>query len=195
MIRAVVFDCFGVLVTEGWYAFRDTYFPVGAEDGRRAEALDLHRAANYGAIDYATFEREIAKLANIDVEEIRANLDNNQPNAPLFAYITERLKPRYKIGMLSNAADDWLEELFTSDQRALFDAVVLSYEIRAAKPDARAYQVIAERLGIAPEECVFVDDSERFCAGAREQGMQAVWYQDFASCKAELERILADSKN
>lgn len=193
MIRAVIFDCFGVLVTEGWYAFRDKYFPEGEAGSRRPEALDLHRAANYGAIDYATFEREIAKLARINVEELRANLDNNQPNEPLLAHIAGQLKPRYKIGMLSNAADDWLEELFTPEQRALFDAVVLSYEIRAAKPDARAYQAIAERLGVTPEECVFVDDSERFCTSAREQGMQAIWYQDFASCKAELDRILQAS--
>jgi FMN phosphatase YigB (HAD superfamily) len=51
------------------------------------------------------------------------------------------------------------------------DEVVLSFEVRAAKPDPRIYQVALERLGVAAREAVFVDDQARYCDGAAELGI------------------------
>jgi putative hydrolase of the HAD superfamily len=66
----------------------------------------------------------------------------------------------------------------------------LSYESDVIKPEVRAYQLIAERLGVEPDECIFVDDQEKHCAGASQAGMKPVLYNDFTSFKKELEKIL-----
>ncbi len=187
MIKAIVFDCFGVLVTEGWYAFRHQYLKDSAV---RQEANDLHRAVNVGMIPYDEFESELHRLSGAPLEIIRSFLDNNRANTPLFEYIREKIAGKYKIGMLSNAGADWLSEMFTPDERKLFDATVLSYQIQAAKPDPVAYQAIADKLGVELAECVFIDDTERFCTGARECGMQAIWFKDNDQSCAELDAIL-----
>jgi putative hydrolase of the HAD superfamily len=122
---------------------------------------------------------------------VRKELDKNLPNEALFEYIETVLKPKYKVGMLSNAGADWLSELFTEDQLALFDATALSYETGITKPDTAAYQAIADTLDVGPAECVFVDDQERHCTGAREAGMQAILFKGFEQFKADLERLLA----
>jgi len=188
VIKAIIFDCYGVLVTEGWNAFRDLY---AIDEPKRQLVTDLHHAADWGSLPYVEFEQSVAEITGAPLETVRSYLDRNVANVPLFAYIHETLKSKYKIGMLSNAAGNWLDELFTPEQLKLFDASVLSYEIRVGKPDARAYQAICDRLGVALDECVFIDDTERFCTAARELGMQAIWYKDVVQCKAELKKLLA----
>jgi putative hydrolase of the HAD superfamily len=61
------------------------------------------------------------------------------------------------------------------------------------KPDARAYALCTDQLGVAPTECVFVDDQMRNVDGARSAGMLALWFdvtQPQASCD-EARRALA----
>jgi HAD superfamily hydrolase (TIGR01509 family) len=52
------------------------------------------------------------------------------------------------------------------------DAVILSFEAGAAKPDARIYRLALEKVGgIAPERAVFVDDQTAYCDGAAALGI------------------------
>jgi len=192
VIQAVIFDCFGVLVTEGWYEFRDTYFAAGP---KRQEATDMQRASDLGLVPYAKFESDVARLAGVSLAVVRSYLDDNVPNESLFRYIGTELKPHYRIGLLSNAAANWLEDLFTPAQRQLFDATALSYEMKIGKPDPRAYQTVAARLDVPLGACIFVDDSQRYCAAATELGMHAVWFKDYAQARTAIEKILADTKN
>lgn len=188
MIKAIIFDCFGVLVTEGWLPFKATHF--GKDPDLNRQATELSHRANAGLISHDEFVEAIAGLAGLSGREVSEAIDVNVPNEPLLEYI-KQLKKHYAIGMLSNASGNWLAQLFTKEQVELFDAVGLSYELGAVKPDERAYEEIIDQLGVEPSECVFVDDQERHCTGAREAGMQAILYQDFDQFKEELEAILA----
>ena len=193
MIHAVIFDCFGVLTTDGWLAFRQRHFADNAS--RMREATDLNKQADAGFISLSEFEQAVAKLANISPESVRSEIDQNTANPELFQYIERELKPRYKIGMLSNAGRNFLPELFSQERIGLFDALAFSFELGAVKPEQRMYQAIAERLDVQPGECVFIDDQEKHCVGARDAGMQAIVYQDFAQMRRELEPLLADTKH
>jgi HAD superfamily hydrolase (TIGR01509 family) len=189
MIKAVIFDCFGVLTSEGWLAFKAAQF--GHNATLQQQAADLNKQADAGLISHEEFVRSVAELADIPEAEVYAAIDVNAPNEKLFAYIAEELKPKYKIGLLSNAAANWLEELFSNRQIALFDAISLSYEAGLLKPHPGAYEKIAEQLDIEAEEGIFVDDQERHCTGARDAGMRAILYKDFEQMKSELEKMLA----
>lgn len=191
MIRAVIFDCFGVLATDGLLPFRDRYF--GDDPARMEEAREFGHRVDAGLDDYENYLKRLGKMAGISKEEARRQIENNVPDEKLFVYIKERLKPKYKIGMLSNAGDNWLDEIFTPEQIILFDAVALSYETGFLKPDERAYESIAQKLGVDPTECIFVDDQERYCTAARETGMQAIWYKNYEQCRRELDALLSQS--
>lgn len=187
MVRAIIFDCFGVLTTDGWLPFKRQHF--SGDKSLEAEATAYNRQMDAGLISYDDFAEAIARLAGVEIADAKAAIEGNVTDDELFDYIAKELKPHYKIGMLSNAGVNWLHELFSDTQCALFDAVALSYETGYVKPDARAYQTIAERLGVAPEDCVFIDDQERYCTAAKEQGMQAIWYQSLDDCKRQLDQI------
>ena len=57
-----------------------------------------------------------------------------------------------------------------------FDGVVVSGLEHLVKPDPRLYRVFCERYALAPEECVFIDDSEINAASARKFGMKAIHF-------------------
>src|SRR5690606_1348373 len=57
-----------------------------------------------------------------------------------------------------------------------FDGVVVSGLERLVKPDPRIYRVFCERYGLAPEACVFIDDSEANIVAAEHFGMQAIHF-------------------
>ena len=84
----------------------------------------------------------------------------------------------HKLAILSNE----LDLFYGTDIRqrwsmfALFDAVVDATHTQVLKPDARAYALCIERLGVAARDCVFVDDQLRNVEGARRAGMRAMHF-------------------
>lgn len=187
MIKAVIFDCFGVLATEAWLPFKEKYF---AEPGRYEEASDLMKQANAGLISLDEFLEQISKKAGLGPAEVLKALRQNVPNEPLFDYIRRELKPGYKLGFLSNVADDYMRKLFSAEQLGLFDCVTLSYKTGFIKPETKAYTIVAERLGVKPAECVLVDDKQSNVSGAEQAGMHGILYRDFGVFKGELEQLL-----
>lgn len=190
MIKAIIFDCFGVLTTDGWLPFKQKYF--GANQALHDDASDLNKQSGAGIISQIEFYDRIAGMTGISPLQAQTEIDASVPNTPLFDYIVAKLKPTYKIALLSNAGDNYLERLFTAEQVALFDEVALSYEMGTIKPDGRAYTTILDRLGVQADEAVFIDDHERHCEGARDMGIRAIQYEDYEQCVAELEAILAE---
>lgn len=188
MIKAIIFDCFGVLTTDGWLPFKKEHF--GHDKQLLDKATELNSLANSRLMSYQEFLSRIAQLAGLSPERVRAIVESSVANQELLDYI-KSLKPKYKIGMLSNASRNLLGELFSKSQVNLFDEIALSYETGIPKPDSRAYIEAAQDLGLKPSQCVFIDDQEKHIAGARQVGMKAILYKDFAQMKSELVEILS----
>jgi HAD superfamily hydrolase (TIGR01509 family) len=189
VIKAIIFDCFGVLASDGWLPFKKHYFKSSPELSERATALN--KAVDAGQASYDEFVRMVAKMAKVTEAFARKQIECNVPDRQLFAYI-EELRQRYRIGLLSNAGDNWLANIFTPEQVSVFNAVALSYETGVIKPNIRAYVIIAERLGVRVEECVFVDDQLKHVNGAKQAGMQAVLYTNAGQLREELSALLTD---
>jgi len=72
----------------------------------------------------------------------------------------------------------------------LFDAVVISHEVGMRKPELRIFRHAAELIGLAPDECVFIDDIEANVAAARACGMTGIWHDTPERTAGELSRLL-----
>lgn len=192
MIRAIIFDCFGVLTTDSWHEFR-----VGLDPSVQAKASDLNRLFCSGSIDREKFLESVARLANVTKETVADIVDNElDKNKELLRFIAELRDQGYKIGLLSNVASNWILDVFlTPQEQKLFDSFVFSFEVGMTKPDPRIYRLAADRLGVIPAQCVFIDDIDRLCQAAERVGMKTVVYQNFQQMKPQLQRLLADSDN
>lgn len=188
MIKAVIFDCFGVLAHDGWLPFRKKHF--GDDFERATEATDLNKRSNAGFIDYDDFLRQVGEMAGMSAEKARQEIEDNPVDPELFDYIQKRLRPAYKLGLLSNASEYHLDDIFKPEQVALFDEIVLSYQVGAIKPDPIMYQTIANRLGVSPEECIYIDDQARYAEGATAIGMNGMQYIDAQTTIAKIEELL-----
>ena len=93
MIKAAIFDLFGVLSTDGISVFCDKYFE--GYPAKRAEAQRLMDQSNLGVFDYAYFVKELAALAGVPEKLVYDYPDDNAPNEPLLDYIRSELKPKY----------------------------------------------------------------------------------------------------
>jgi putative hydrolase of the HAD superfamily len=187
MTKAIIFDCFGVLVTEAWLPFKAKYF--GHDPKLFEQVTNISHQADKGLISREEAIQATSKLAGITPAQFRQAIGRNVPDEELFAYLRE-LKPRYKLGFLSNVSDDYLHTIFMPEYLALFDAIELSYKSGFIKPEADAYKAVAARLGVDLSDCVMVDDQERNVAGATRAGMKALLYHDAKQLRAELDAIL-----
>jgi putative hydrolase of the HAD superfamily len=80
-----------------------------------------------------------------------------------------------RTGMLSNSwGNEYPRELFTD----LFDAVVISSEVGMRKPEQRIFLHALAKLGLAPQQCVFIDDIEANVAAAQALGMVGLHHRD-----------------
>lgn len=79
-----------------------------------------------------------------------------------------QLKKQYGIYMLSNTnpimwhsriAEEFRQE--GMEREDYFDGIVTSFEARSIKPDAKIFHTVVEKLGIKPEETLFLDDSQK----------------------------------
>lgn len=189
MIKAVIFDFFGVLVTEGFKLFCDTYFPD--DKVRRSQALELVRSHDAGRISKAQYITGLATLAGVSEKVVHDHMSGNQPNQTLLSYIKNELKLKYKVGILSNSGDNYVTQILNPEDVKLFDDVILSYRYGVTKPQAEIFELAARRLGVLAQDCVFIDDASRHCDAAKAVGMKAIWYQSFQQMKPELDKLLA----
>ncbi|MDE5718684.1 MAG: HAD-IA family hydrolase [Lachnospiraceae bacterium] len=69
------------------------------------------------------------------------------------------------------------------------DGGILSYEDKVIKPMPEIYQLLIDRYGLTPEECVFLDDTQRNLDGAEKFGIHTILFKNQAQAIEELERL------
>lgn len=173
MIKAIIFDCFGVLLQREGHEFYKTV--KNKETQKQINKLEIQ--ADLGEISEDEFNEQVAELTHTTPAKVQAETSKYDRNQELLNFIHEMRENKYKISVLTNVSKDTISRFFTSDeQRNLFDDVVISSEVGLVKPDAEIFTLAARRLALSPGECVFVDDTAANCRAAAEAGIQAVAY-------------------
>ncbi len=185
MIRGIIFDCFGVL----YGGSLETFVKMAPHENAKA-IHDVNIAKDYGYIDYREYVTQLGELVGIAPAEVeRIIAERHVPNRELIDYALS-LKATHKVALLSNIGNRLMDELFDGKVRELFDVVELSYEEGLAKPNPAIFQLTADRLGLAPEECVMVDDMPDNCEGAEIVGMKSIQYTSNDVTIARLNELL-----
>ena len=113
-----------------------------------------------------------------------------QPNAAMIDLMRQLRGRGLRMALLTNNVREW-EPLWRAklpEIDEIFEVVVDSAFVGMRKPDREIYELTLERLGdgLAPEECLFVDDVDVNCEAAVSLGMQAVHYVDADQAIAEI---------
>ena len=207
MIRAVISDFGGVLTTPliaGFVAYQEeagvSLEELGRAMQRATEAYGEHPlyALERGEIAEAEFGRRLGEQLGdgFDLARLRRlYFERIEPNPPMIRYMAELRGRGLRTALLTNNVREW-EPLWRAklpELDEIFDVVVDSAFVGMRKPERRIYELTVERLddGLHPEECLFLDDFDINCEGARSLGMTAVLFRDSDQAIAELESALS----
>jgi epoxide hydrolase-like predicted phosphatase len=196
-VKGLLVDFGGVLTTNVFDSFRqfceregldpDTVRRLFREDPR---ALDELRRLEKGEVSEEEFAERFGPI--VGVKETEGLVDRlfagMKPDEAMIEAVRKAHAGGLRTGLISNS---WGHGRY--DRSAfpeMFDGVVISGEVGLYKPQPEIFEMGAERVGLPPGECVFVDDLRENCAGAEAVGMTAVLHRGADSTLPELERLL-----
>lgn len=186
MIKAIIFDCFGVLTGDKWKEFVATL-----PEEQRRPASEFNRLLDSGKLPTKDFLSKVSQLTSIPPEKIDGVINAEMhKNTELLKYIAS-LKTKYKIGLLSNVSSRWIHDFLTEEELGLFDDLVLSFEVGMTKHDPEIFDLTLQRLEIKASEAAFIDDNQNYVDTAKQKGIKTILYQDYVQMKKELEHILS----
>lgn len=203
MIRNIIFDFGAVLVDWDPHHLYVPYFQdtakaewflteicpyswnTEADAGRTTAEITAERIALFPA-----WEKEIRMYYDRWIEMMGEEIPGMQQ-------LIRDLKDRgYGVYGLTN----WSRETFplVRDRYPVFgllDGYVVSGEEMTKKPDPALYRILLERYGLRGEECVFIDDNPTNAAGGESLGIRGLVFRNAEQVRADLERILGDSRS
>jgi epoxide hydrolase-like predicted phosphatase len=196
-VKGLIVDFGGVLTTNVFDSFKAFCRAEGLpEDSvknmfrEQGEGLALLRQLEKGELSSQEFSQQFAPLLGASPDNLVERLFGGVgPDEPMVDAVRRARAAGIKTGLISNS---WGEGL-AYDQAMLdelFDAVVISGDVGLHKPQPEIFLMGAERIGIAPEECVFVDDLRENCAGAETVGMTAILHRGSDGTLPQLEELL-----
>jgi len=195
--NGLIVDYGGVLTTDIFASFRAFCEAEGLEPETvrerfrgDPEARGLLEALEVGELTEAQFEPRFAAVLEVESEQLIDRLFGGmEPDRAMLDGVRAARRAGVRTGMLSNSWGDDRYDRAQLDE--LFDAWVISGEVGLRKPDPAIYELAAERLGLPPEACVFVDDLPGNLKPALALGMATVVHRgDAAATLAEVGELL-----
>ena len=192
-------DFGGVLTTNIWDAFGEFCAKEGLDPGAvkdlfrtNPEAMRLLRGLETGDLDEAAFEPSFAELLGLAESEglIERLFGGLGPDESMIGAVRAARAGGVKTGLISNS---WGLGIYDRAPVDLFDETIISGDVGLHKPQPEIYVLACERLGVEPQDCVFVDDLRENVTGAEAIGMTAILHRDSSATVARLEELLGVS--
>jgi putative hydrolase of the HAD superfamily len=196
-MKGLLLDWGGVLTSNVFDSFRDFCVAEGlAPDAvkrlfrEEPRARELVRGLETEALSEDEFGERFGELLELEdrIRLIERMFGGVRPDERMLAAVRTVRASGFRTGLISNSMGG------ASYDRAifpeLFDGVVISGDVGMHKPQPEIFLLGAERAGVAPDQCVFVDDLRENCDGAEAVGMTVVLHRGADTTLPELERLL-----
>ena len=197
LAKGLLVDFGGVLTTNVFQSFRAFCVAEGLPQNAFIDLLKSNpdtraelRRLETNQIGAEEFGAHIGPL--LGVKETTSLMDRAfagiGPEPAMLGAVRTAREASVRTGLISNSVGSDIYDKAVLDE--LFDAVVISGEVGMHKPQPEIFLLGAERIGLPPADCVFVDDLRENCAGAEAVGMTAVLHRGPDRTLPELERLL-----
>ena len=201
-IRAVLWDMGGVLlrnmIPEPRIRLAELYGMSEAQLEELVFGNPVSKKATIGEVgveELWEYVREALQLDPQKLAEFEVTFwSSDRVDEELIDFI-QSLRQNYKIGLLSNAFIDARPSLSKRFPGLLnvFDEVVFSYEVKIAKPDPRIYSLMLDKLGLEPENAIFVDDFRENVEAAHALGIHAIQFRNSRQARQAVLEVLSSN--
>ena len=197
-IKAIVFDIGGVLeITPNLGVDKKWEQKLNLKPGElNARLHEVWGGGSTGTITIEQVHTQIGNIMGWDEAQVNAYMDDiwreylGTLNVELADYFRS-LRPKYQTAIISNSfagAREQEEEHYQFD--TICDFIIYSHEVGLRKPDPHIFTMACERLGLQPNEVIFVDDHEDVYASAVEMGMHCIEFKDNPQVIADIEACI-----
>jgi epoxide hydrolase-like predicted phosphatase len=198
-LSGLLVDYGGVLTTNVWESFRAFCEAEGIDRNEvkqafreNPDARALLRRLEAGELTEDTFAPLFGPIIGVREDRYEGLVDRlfsgMRPEQAMIDALPRARAAGVKTGLISNSWGRGRYERASFDK--WFDGVVISGEVGLYKPQPEIFRLGAERVGLEPEQCVFVDDLVENCEGAEAVGMTAVLHRGADGTLERLEELL-----
>jgi len=203
-VKAVIFDLGGVVISSPMQAFFDAEKRMGltpnflnkviVANGEKSAWARLERGElSMNQTFFTAFDQEMsdAGAPGLNSKALMQNMASSATVNECMITAIQKLKANgFKVAALTNNWRDPQTDGFAIPLKDNFDLLVESAVEGMQKPDPRIYQICCQRLGVNPEQAIFLDDIGRNVKAARALGMQTIKVIDPVVALKELEGLV-----
>ena len=196
--KGVIFDFHGVITSPPLAGVDEYEAELGLPAGTVTQYMRGHPLVHQlerNEIEPRDYWRQIRAEVQqqhgieIDLRRLVAEMDGAISITDEMIQLVNDLRSSYRTAMLTNVGKR-SSRVFHGDQfRDAFDVVVESAAEGLRKPEPAIYLLAAERLGLPPDQCVFVDDWEENLPPAADLGMGTIAYTSPEQCARDLRAL------
>ncbi|MGB2791217.1 MAG: HAD-IA family hydrolase [Candidatus Moraniibacteriota bacterium] len=197
-IKAIVFDFGGVIqLFGGGSLLEDIANVLQIENTDFKQRYFEHNHLSH--VKNVPWEQMIVSVVNTYnvspeiIDEVNQLVSDYQSrrviNTELVSWFPQLKKLGYKIAILSNATTELRKKLHNLGIHKHIDKIVISGEIGFQKPHKEAFDVVFQKLGVLPQEVIFIDDAPKNLEKAAEIGYTPILFRGNDKLKEDLERL------
>jgi FMN phosphatase YigB (HAD superfamily) len=184
VIRTIFFDYDGVLTTDksgSATTFRYLSEASGIPSSTISAAFSPYAGDLFtGRVSHAQIWRHVCEAMGkeLDIGLLAGAFESTPLNKGMFS-LAHRLSANYSAGIITDNTKDRMDHLRNHQGLdSLFSPIVVSADVGSGKSSPEIFLHATSRAGVAPDECIFVDNSEANLVVARTLGMHAVFHDD-----------------
>lgn len=184
--RTILWDVMGTLVHDPFYVEVPAFFEMSLQALLEVKHPSVWSQCERGDLSVEDMERNFfADGRAYDIEGLRqtmadayrlldgiGSLLDELGGVPM--HVVSNYTPWYRMIEEKLALSRWMSWSF------------VSCDVGARKPEPSYYEAVLSSLGVAAESCVFIDDREGNCDGARAAGMKAILFEDAVATRTSL---------
>lgn len=200
MIKAVLFDFDGVLTIDKFGSTSITNYISDTCGIPLEKVQSCYYKFNKQLLLGETTHREIwddfcKELGHdVDYNVLLDSFRETRLDDKMIALV-KTLKENYLIGMVTdNKCDRICTILEYRGLQQYFDVVAISAELHSGKDSSAIFEYVLDRLKVEPNECVFIDNTEKNLVVPKQMGMSAMFFddesRDYDAFVNELEKII-----
>jgi HAD superfamily hydrolase (TIGR01509 family) len=146
-------------------------------------------SADLGKIDQKEMFGQLGGMTNTPPKQIEREWFEHVKIDTAAVELVRKLKARSQLGLLTNSPSGFVRSILRNHQLdSMFEQIVVSSEVRCAKPDPKIYELMLASLSLPASAALMIDDNPENVAGATRVGMGGLLF----TSAGQLERAISE---
>jgi len=187
VIKAVIFDFGGVLVSEGFQNWISSN--IAPYETIKHEMMPLQDKVDIGELPVGAYNEYLSQKTGKLPEKIEEEIINNYNiHKDVFQLVKKLRQKGVKTAIITNFPKKWFDVLSKRYKLdSMFDEIFVSSVLKVIKPQPEFFQKALDVLNIQPGEAIFIDDKERYTKAAESLGIHAIVFKNEQQLQEKLQ--------